>query len=101
VKEFTDLELCKKFAELEGVGFDEFTGGVLLRNDIDLGPLGYNPITDLSLNCVARDKYGVSINHDFHFICIDNNIKCGEIYKQKEDIPRAVILCILKSESKV
>jgi hypothetical protein len=60
----------------------------------------YNPITDLALNCAARDKYEVEIEYMGDVI----NITCQdalEVVKHKEDIPRVVCECILKSENKL
>lgn len=99
-----DLEMIRAFAELEGVEIVSHMRSYVRKHQSgDLSICGvqfaeYNPLLPNSLNCAARDKYLVSINHDFKLVCIKNNIKCGVIYQSVDDIPKAVIECILKSE---
>ena len=99
-----ELEMIKAFAELEGITFsDSYTypfGDVYLWAEIyDNGCYGwYNPITDVALNCAARDKYEATIEYGEHsdFISVD-----GGFYSEVMDrnvIPVAVIECILKSK---
>ena len=108
------VDQIKAFAELEGVEVElvNFDGDICYvygRDDI------YNPIADLALNCAARDKYRVSISHGEVFDCgVDGNgsydipvcyvTRCGTTIElmnvNADDIPPAVIECILKSEGK-
>jgi hypothetical protein len=109
--EINDLELCKAFAALEGVKVHIDTVMIVQTWVRDDSSEPYNPITDLALNCAARDKYKVSIvyytehdcgidgNGDYDVPCC--NINIGEDYKvifnvYEALIPRAVIECILK-----
>ena len=97
-----ELTMCKKFAELEGVEVFENDHGVLCymppRNVIcAMIHTPYNPITDLALNCAARDKYGIDIVYSLDYMS-DPSCSGYTKYRNKSDIPRAVIECILKSE---
>jgi hypothetical protein len=98
-----DLELIKAFAEIDGVEFFINNHGVLChmppRNVVcAMIHTPYNPITDLALNCAARDKYRVEIDYD---LCEVNIYKPREfhpvIFEHSEDIQRAVIECIVKA----
>ena len=102
------LELCKKFAELEGMDIcpSHQTKRILVLDNSmgEMSMVEYNPITDLALNCAARDEYDVTIDYlgfvQIHFlnhIGIYAEKECVR-FKHKEDIPRAVIECILKSK---
>ena len=104
-----DVELCKKFAELEGVELVESFGKIHDTSKIGKYSSEYNPITDLALNCAARDKYEVAINYNIKFCHIKifkfTNRYCLKVYKQtkvefksKKDIGLAIIECILKSK---
>ena len=93
----TELEMIKAFARLEGFNCVEMNGIILVARGFACDRL-FNPLLPNALNCAARDKYLVSINHDFKFICIKNNTKCGVIYQGIDSIPKAVIECILKSQ---
>ena len=117
-----NLELCKKFAELEGVELyrenirqemlDEII--VMLKQGItkddfcdrlesDSG-FHYNPITDLALNCAARDKYEVHTDYINKSASMwirheSNDERVAQVnVKTSADMPRAVIECILKSK---
>ena len=102
MKKYTELELCKLFAELEGfeviittVKYPSVTAFNSKKTKFD-----YNPITDLALNCAARDKYEVSISYEDEAVEIRGD-DCYVMFGNKTDIPRAVIECILKSEGKL
>jgi hypothetical protein len=114
-----DLEMCKKIAELEfGSLLNESvveSGNKLLLlsemgnlmfegDDIDY-PLEFNPITDLALSCMLRDKYEVEVNYvmakhvAIYCVNADGLANIESInFESKEDIPRAVCECILKSK---
>ena len=94
-----ELEIIKAFAELEGVDFIVEYDSIMV--DLGSGYEIYNPITDLALNCAARDKYrleadfeknawfiyGTEMNR-FDFVSVDFN----------GNIPKAAIECILKAQ---
>ncbi len=96
-----DLELIKAFAELEGVIISsQAWGGVVMQYVCDDARMtAYNPITDLALNCAARDKYEVGVgylnnlNNDTSvYILGKTGYIAHEVYfESKEEIPRAVI----------
>jgi hypothetical protein len=94
--------MCKKIAELEGVELltvCEIAGGPVVRYEaIEYGI--YNPITDLALNCMLRDKYRVEIDYDSGEIDICRGFAhlARSNYSGEESIPYAVIECILKSQ---
>lgn len=84
--EYTDKELNKMIVKLEGWGYHDES--YFNRNGIG------SIIFDLMV------KYKASINRDFDYIEIDN----GEFYNQQSfksesEIPRAIIICILKSKN--
>ena len=100
------LELCKKFAELEGVEFDEELSVEEVRVIShyfhgERQSYEYNPITDLALNCAARDKYELEIDYKKQKVFI-NTFRMLDIedacYYRGEDVCKVVIECILKSE---
>ena len=101
-----DLELCIKFAELEDVDYLVYRGnnllypndqGYMVENGVTCA--WYNPITDLALNCAARDKYKVEVDYSMHNAAIYFPAIFNEVnFKTYSDIPRAVIACILKSK---
>ena len=99
-----NLELCKKFAELEGVKVEELSWSnvVLCLVRTENRNHEYNPITDLALNCAARDKYEVEIDYigcyGKRMVGIFHHEKDRVSFESKEDIPRATIECILKSK---
>ena len=99
-----NLELCKKFAELEGVDTIMHRGelyrldlnGGLSINSVSYGK--YNPIGG-ELNCAARDKYHVEIDYDLNEVNIYTPSKFDPvIFDNTKDIPNCVIKCILKSK---
>lgn len=96
-----NLDIAKAIAKLEGVVVE-------LAEWLDYDPVlisasdkvEYNPITDLALNCMLRDKYEVEVD----YICEDLSVYYGEDgksatseFKSKEEIPREVCECILKA----
>ena len=97
-----DLELRRKFAEVDGVHIECEEDGVLFCPSEYGGFKQYNPITDLALNCAARDKYKVQIDYRDKDITIwlDDEATTADStkYSNDNDIPRAVIECILKTE---
>ena len=101
-----ELELIKAFAEIDEVKL-AMVGNIDCAENLYSMPRGefgigrpYNPITDLALNCAARDKYRVEIDYD---LCEANIYKPREfhpvIFEHSEDIQRAVIECIVKANN--
>jgi len=96
-----ELELIKAFAEIEGVKVElceAQDGHYFISKQGE-----YNPITYLALNCAARDKYCVEASYysgnEIELEIFDND--CAVIQSKwvnsKEEIPRAVIECIVKA----
>ena len=111
MKELTELELCILFAELEELALVKLDGGLhVLRTDSK--PVKYNPISDLALLAKAMFKYGVSIyfNDDkcsgqagfcYEGLGFAMPLNKSVFFDSKKAIPRAVLICILKSEGKL
>lgn len=96
-----DLEMCKAIAKLEGLQSVEYKGLVLVSHGFSCDK-PYNPITDLALNCMLRDKYEVQVDYRDRDITVWENDEATTAqsmrFESKGDIPRAVIECILKSQ---
>jgi len=93
-----DLELCKKFAELEGVEFSSVES--TNQRGIVETLINYNPITDLALTMAAVIKYEVEVCYRYKTVAVWIESTWIQVtYKDKVGLPRAVIECILKSES--
>lgn len=101
------LDMIKAMAELDGVGIGETQGKLWVKDEHGcfswnrLGHKEYNPITDLALNCAARDKYEVEVEYWLDRVVIDGDtpsISTVVYFEQKSEIPRAIIECILKSK---
>ena len=90
--EYTELELNKMIAELEGENkspsYSLLPASKNYHNWMFLGPL--------------MVKYKVEIDYDDNQMSIykDSYIAASTIYfKSESEIPRAIIMCILKSEN--
>ena len=78
-----DLEMSNAFSGLDGVEFYIFGDGgagtwIGVNDESCVWADEYNPITDLALNCAARDKYKVEIDYDLQEV---------NIYRPKEHFP--------------
>ena len=108
-----DLELCKKFAELDNVNTEvsvfssesvlvyKYMGGdkCHLYNTANI----YNPIADLALNCAAIIKYRLKVEPEYdgewYATRCDGGWSKRQASKTKDaSLQRAVVACILKSE---
>lgn len=107
------LEMCKAMAELEGAELDSeashdsamfvthFFRGEAQHSE-------YNPITDLALNCMLRDKHEVAVEYINkatgtvrRYVVVNGEWRTVSVnFDRKQDIPHAVIECILKSKGK-
>ena len=112
------LDMIKAFAKLEGVdvsvheafyfgegdvesAYTKFNDEAKVPSIIRDGErlLEYNPITDLALNCAARDKYKVENDFDDESCFIYERDKFNHFEAEfNGNIPKAVIECILKSK---
>lgn len=73
------LEMIRAFAELDGVKIYELCGGLFYSEYNGAGCAyenrrAYNPITDLAINCAARDKYEVEIEYEISLVKLDECI---------------------------
>ena len=97
-----EFEMCKAIAELEGFEIvQQKTGGWFAATAHNKTVFDYNPITDLALNCELRDRYKVAVSYDYvesYALCEIDICLHYTAATTKQDIPRAVIECILKSE---
>ena len=96
-----DLEMCKEFASLEGIAVCILGSIERLENLSRLQDgSAYNPITDLALNCKARDKYEVFIDYrdERAFILSEQREETSVDFDDCETLTVAVIECILKSK---
>ena len=108
-----DLELCKKFAELEGVELVESFGKIHDASKVGKYGSEYNPIIDRALIAGAIFDYKVSIKHYKEFNCAiygkdSIDIDCCIIEVKDTlitifdvdmgELPKKIIECILKSE---
>ena len=100
-----DLQLIKAFAEIDGVNVCIIGNIECVRNLSRLQDGSpYNPVTDLALNCAARDKYRVEVDYKARKVFINKNITAYSEVNYDEGcsarLCRAVIECIVKSKGK-
>ena len=97
-----ELDLCKAIAELEGVNVTGILGSSVMAIGFSQG---YNPITDLALNCMLRDKHKVEVDYvgdtNSKWVGIFHHKRDDTRWSDKKEIPRAVIECILKSKGRL
>ena len=95
----TDLELCKKIAEIEGVPIDcidcidgEWLG-IHGKYDIE----EYNPF-EWSLLGPLMVKYKVVVSYSFGYVSADYGIN-RYFYGETSELPRAILECIVETNS--
>ena len=95
----TDLELCKKIAEIEGVPIDcidcidgEWLG-IHGKYDIE----EYNPF-EWSLLGPLMVKYKVVVSYSFGYVSADYGIN-RYFYGEVSELPRAILECIVEANS--
>jgi len=98
-----ELEMIKAFAELEGIGLEYPLFNEIpfhrYRKDGVTHLCEYSPITDLALNCAARDKYRVENDFDDGACFIyDKNGDLKSEVSFNRNVSMSTIECILKSE---
>jgi hypothetical protein len=102
-----DLEICKKIAEIEGHVFD--TGGryfrcELIKHDMVVGYIDYNPLTDDALCFQLQNHYEVCVHYGSGdvFICGGDNfdgclsVKSFDI-DDKKTLNKAICLAIIEA----
>ena len=87
MNKLTDLEICKRIAEIDGV-FTQFVGGRLVAEN-DNGGIGkeYNPLTNKALLFDLMVKYRVNV-------VMNDNV---DIYEpDKSRLSRAILTAIIE-----
>ena len=112
--DLTDLEICKRIAEIEGLRTLVFNRIHLIERapfEACESEIYYNPLTDCALNLKFRDKYRVEIDYDSCRVCswyAKYNIQtmANISFKDKVDkatepnykeVNKAVLLCIIEA----
>lgn len=102
----TDLELCKRIAEIEGLIFCD--GGKyfrceILKNGKVIGYYQYNPLIIKALLFDLMVKYRISIEwlESSRFVigavCVKNDNSSGIDFDSDKEIPRAILECIVEA----
>ncbi len=113
MSELTDLELCKKIAEIDGVSVTQWSSsrGASGYSTVNVeGGVGvnYNPLTNKALLFDLMVKYKVELNHnqeDSNLAVIwPSDIETSNLignyfveFKCDADIPRAILECIVEA----
>jgi hypothetical protein len=93
-----DLSICKVIAELEGLNPVELIGCCFVPHGFRRSRK-YNPL-DWSILGPLMVKYGITIDYHCGYVYMTQGWR-GEVhFESKEDIPRAVCECILKSQGR-
>jgi len=115
--ELTDLEICKKIAEIEGVNFDEVEGKIIKirqgkvtmhKEYCDLNGMMkklyasgniYNPLTDDALWVNLIEKYEVSISFVFCKVLIHHRGVHERNFTDKLSLRRSALLVIIEAHN--
>ena len=109
MNELTDLEICQRIAEIEGVDFRIQNGKVLPESPAEAITSKltdvYNPLTDDALCFKLGFKFGVCIDYESGDVFIrggDGFDGCLSVIKFEdgcfESLKRAICLAIIKSK---
>ncbi len=104
MNELTDLEICKRIAEIEGVEFRTQNGKVLPENPAEAITSKltdvYNPLTDDALNHNLMIKYKIRVEPENCSAWTDNDdgYPQYEVIHCKGTINKAICLAIIKSK---
>lgn len=100
-----NLDMIKAFAKLEGVATQQHDDGRMFYNELNERgyAVEYNPITDLSLAMKAMIDYEVNVDNYSGCVFTDNAYTDEDrenvvSFCVDNDMPRAIIECILKSK---
>lgn len=106
-----ELKMIKAFSELDGLkaipvgpagendGISYYAVETKNTHKPSSFLLEYNPIKNSALTFKAMIDYCVTINHQQEFVFINSASDYSASYfSNKEDIPRSIIECILKSK---
>jgi len=92
----TDLELCKRIAEIEAETFVNYFGDPFVQNGILTKP--YNPLTEKALLWDLMIKYNVTLENyeSLHYASIERITRRADSDK---DAPRAILECIVEAKN--
>lgn len=96
----TDLELCRRIAEIEGVTVDAIDGeylGIHGKYDIE----EYNPLTNKALLFDLMVKHAVEVHYDYsNCVAYRDGREVGLVrFDIGSELPRAILECIVESKS--
>ena len=97
MSELTDLEICKRIAEIEGIEFRIQNRKVLPESPAETNIAKmtdvYNPLTDDALCFGLVKKYGVEIIPQWDRVSANNGIECAHEYAKNPN--KAICLAII------
>jgi len=97
-----ELAIAKKIAEIEGIELREHSHSLYGFKSVYKPEGGiwqeYNPF-DWSILGPLMVRHKVGISYDNQFVFIDSSFDySASYYKSDEDLPRAILECIIKSQ---
>ncbi len=95
MKNLTDIEICKKIAEIEGVGNEWLA--IPGRHNRD----AYNPLTDKALLWDLMVKYNIEIDYNIHVGMSNADVFLEDLDEDKSRLPRAVLLEIIEVHQRI
>ena len=116
MSELTDLEICKRIAEIGGVEAHEFRGSIVLSDDYNevvnsvksgryspeqvaklINGYAYNPLTDDALLNQLIFKYEISISFNFCLISMITNKQYEINFTDIPSLKRKCLLLIIEA----
>lgn len=98
MSKLTDLEICKRVAEIEGVNVDVIGGKAIIDNIIDgvrIRLTEYNPLADDALCFQLMNKHFISlINHE------TTNGGCYAIWAHSNETPHPCSTSVLTNQNR-
>ncbi len=91
-----DLEICKRIAEIEGVGVFEDRGFQLTRS---VSYEQYNPLTDDALCFQLMVKYFVSVDYNHTRLTKEYIATCPDGYGYNSNPNKAILLAIIEAHN--
>ena len=117
MRELSDLEICKRIAEIEGVYVFEYEhivhGNVICYDPIvnGLAPQQYNPLTDDALCFKLMVKYSIDLTHELegdeykHHRYVAQRLLAGKVYPvvktHKQSPNKAICLAIIEANKEL
>ena len=105
MNKLTDLELCKRIAEIEGYNVGIWHDFVAITNPKDDSYLGeYNPLTDDALNHQLMIKYKIDVLNPCKFVNAYVCFKSGNAAKIKatdKNLNKAICLAIIEANKDI